>query len=45
MRSVSVAVDDLRPPFTHELAAAKVQALEDLFNTRRTSGSASATTA
>ena len=29
-----VAVDDPRPPFTDELAAAKVQAIEDVFNTR-----------
>ena len=34
MRSAPVAVDDLRPPFTDETAPAKVQAIEDVFNTR-----------
>jgi hypothetical protein len=34
MGSEPVAVDDLRPPFTHELAVAKVQAIEDVFNCR-----------
>jgi uncharacterized protein len=34
MGSAPVAVDDLRPPFTDEIAAAKVQATEDVFNAR-----------